>query len=40
MFFGNEELCVRFLDAVEVDQGAVNVRNAARGFDALSFRIR
>lgn len=40
LFFGNEELSVRFLDAVEVDQGAVNVRNAARGFDALSFRIR
>ena len=31
---------MRLLDAMEVDQGAVNVRNAERGFDALSFRIR
>lgn len=39
MFFEKEDLVIKILDVLELDQKKVNTRNSNRNFNALSFRI-
>lgn len=39
MFFKKEDLTVKILDVIELDQKNINIRNSDRNFNALSFRI-
>ena len=39
MFFEKEDLTIKILDVIELDQKNINMRNVNRNFNALSFRI-
>ena len=39
MFFKKEDLTIKILDVIELDQKNINMRNYNRNFNALSFRI-